>query len=219
MTALACAGELARPTRAILATVEAPAVHSVLVTSDSRAARAEHIGQLLPRVADGDQEAFAQLYDAASALVHGTALRVLRDPDLSADLSQEVMVEIWRDAARFDPARGSALSWIVTIARRRAVDRVRSLQSSREREARAAALVSRPFDEVVEAAEAAEARDRVRSCLGALTALQREAVIAAYYGGLTYREVADQVAASLAAVKTRIRDGLLQLRGCLGVEP
>lgn len=203
---------------AVLTTTPAATVHSVPVTSDSRTAHAEHIGQLLIRVADGDNEAFAQLYDASSALVYGAARRVLRDPELAADLTQEVMVEIWRDAGRFDPARGSASAWMVTITRRRAVDRVRSLQASRDREARAAALESRPYDEVVEAAETADARAQVRSCLGSLTTLQREAVVAAYYGGLTYREVAEQVTASLAAVKTRIRDGLLQLRGCLGVE-
>lgn len=194
------------------------AVHSVRVTSERRTDRSEQLGQLLARVADGDHEAFAQLYDASSSLVYGAARRVLRDPELAADLTQDVMIDIWRDAGRFDPARGSASAWIVTITRRRAIDRVRSLQASRDREARAALLESPPYDEVVEAVESAEARDRVRHCLGSLTTLQREAVVAAYYGGLTYREVAAQLTASLAAVKTRIRDGLLQLRGCLGVE-
>ncbi len=170
-------------------------------------------------VADGDRHAFELLYDETAPMVHGAALRVLRDRELAAEVTQEVMVEVWRGAARFDPARGSALSWIVTVARRRAVDRVRSVQAQRDRDELASVRdYDRPFDDVAETVTRSEERDRVRNCLGTLTDLQREAVVRAYFGGRTYREVAEDVAATLPTVKSRIRDGLHRLRTCLGVD-
>jgi len=173
---------------------------------------------LLVRVAGGDQDAFAGVYDAVSPGVFGTCLAVLRDRDHAAEVTQEVMIEVWRTAARFDPARGSARAWAVTLAHRRAINRVRSVQSQRTRDQRALdEQGERPFDVVHEEVEGAMERERVRNCLGGLTATQHEAVTLAYYGGRTYREVAEQLAAPLATVKSRIRDGLIRLRDCLGV--
>jgi RNA polymerase sigma-70 factor (ECF subfamily) len=128
------------------------------------------------------------------------------------------MVEVWRTAARFDATRGSARTWALTLAHRRAVDRVRAVQAQRTRDQRVLdEQGERPFDVVSEQVEDAMDRERVRRCLDGLTPVQHRAVVLAYYGGRTYREVAEEVAAPLAAVKTRIRDGLLRLRDCLGV--
>jgi len=182
-----------------------------------RAARAA-ADEALARVAQGDLDAFATLYDMLSAAVHGTALAVLRDPDHAAEVTQEVMVEIWRTAGRWDARRGSARAWATTMAHRRAVDRVRSVQAQRDRDQAALdADRPRPFDVVAEQAEEHLEAQRVRSCLGGLTDTQREAVVLAYYDGRTYREVAEQLDTPLPTVKSRIRDGLVRLRDCLGV--
>jgi RNA polymerase sigma-70 factor, ECF subfamily len=173
---------------------------------------------LLARVATGDQAAFAQVYDALSPAVFGTCVRVLRDRDHAAEVTQEVMVEVWTTAARFDAARGSARTWALTLAHRRAVDRVRTVQAQRSRDQRVLdEQGERPFDVVAEEVEDSLDRERVRRCLEGLTATQHEAVVLAYYGGRTYREVAEQLASPLATVKARIRDGLIRLRDCLGV--
>ncbi len=172
----------------------------------------------LSRVARGDLTAFGDLYDALAPAVHGTVMAVLRDPDHAAEVTQEVMVEVWRSATRFDAALGSARAWVTTMAHRRAVDRVRAVQAQRSRDQRALDHdLPREFDVVAEQAEGNLEAERVRHCLGGLTPTQREAVVLAYYDGRTYREVADQLAAPLPTVKSRIRDGLTRLRDCLEV--
>nr|BFE64129.1 ECF RNA polymerase sigma factor SigK [Dactylosporangium thailandense] len=180
--------------------------------------RGPDANELLARVARGDERAFAELYDLVSARVFGLIRRVLRDPAQSEEVAQEVMVEVWRTAARYDPGRGSATAWVFTIAHRRAVDRVRSEQAGVERVRRAAAASAEtPYDDVVEAATARIEQQQVRRCLGALTELQREAITLAYYGGNSYREVADLLGTALPTIKTRMRDGLIRMRDCLGV--
>lgn len=173
---------------------------------------------LLLRVARGDSPAFERLYDQVANSVFGVVRRVLRDPAQSEEVTQEVLVEVWRSATRFDAERGSASSWIHTMAHRRAIDRVRSSQASHDREQRVAVRDHSPaYDEVAEQVEARLEQEQVRRCLGTLTELQRESVTLAYYGGYTYREVADLLDAPLGTVKTRLRDGLIRLRDCLGV--
>ncbi|QRN81110.1 MAG: sigma-70 family RNA polymerase sigma factor, partial [Nocardiopsis sp. BM-2018] len=131
----------------------------------------------------------------------------------------EVLVEVWRSACRYDSRRGSPQAWVMTLAHRRAVDRVRSEQASSDREARAAAAdTKRPYDEVAEEATNRLERERVRRCLDTLTELQEQSVRLAFYGGYSYREVAKLLSAPLGTVKTRMRDGLIRLRDCLGVE-
>jgi RNA polymerase sigma-70 factor (ECF subfamily) len=149
--------------------------------------------------------------------VLGSVRRVLRDPAQSEEVMQEVLLDVWRTAARFDPAVGSASAWVMTMAPRRAVDRVRSEQRSAERELRAA-TANVEYDEVTDAVEARLEQERVRRCLAALTDLQRESVTLAYYKGLSYPEVAQLLGVAVGTVKTRMRDGLIRLRDCLGVE-
>jgi RNA polymerase sigma-70 factor (ECF subfamily) len=171
----------------------------------------------LTAVSRGDQAAFRAVYDQAAPAVLGVVRRVLRDPAQSEEVMQEVLLEVWRTAARFDPSAGSAAAWIATMAHRRAVDRVRSEQRAAERELRAA-TASIAYDDVSEAVEITLDQERVRRCLEGLTDLQRESVTLAYYGGYSYREVAQLLGIAVGTVKTRMRDGLIRLRDCLGVE-
>jgi RNA polymerase sigma-70 factor (ECF subfamily) len=187
--------------------------------SEARLAGDEALRRLLALVAGGDEQAFAELYQRVGAAVFGLVSRVVRDPAQSEEVTQEVFVELWRTAARFDPDRGAARSWIMTCAHRRAVDRVRSAERSARRDDLAGRRDrGRPYDEVVEQVEASLERERVRRSLDALTELQREAVVLAYYGGYTHREISELLGVPSGTVKTRLRDGLLRLRDHLGVE-
>jgi len=171
---------------------------------------------LLALVARGDQNAFAAVYDRSAAQVFGLVRRVIRDPAQSEEVTQEVMLEVWRSASRFDPHRGSAMAWLLTLAHRRAVDRIRSGQAAAEREVRAAAATWPGYDMVAEEVETRLDAQRVRRCLESLTDLQRESLTLAFYGGYTYREVAGLLGVATGTVKTRMRDGLIRLRDCLG---
>jgi RNA polymerase sigma-70 factor, ECF subfamily len=177
-----------------------------------------NLDSLLRQVAHQDAEAFAALYDRTRARVYGLITRVLRDAGYSEETTQEVYLEVWRSAGAFDSAKGSALSWLMTMAHRRAVDRVRSEQSAGQRESRyGAATVERPGDLVADAAIASDERRRVTACLDSLTDVQRQCIEMAYYGGLTYAEVSQRLSANLSTIKSRMRDALRGLRGCLGV--
>ena len=146
----------------------------------------------------------------------GVVRAVVRDRFQAEEVCQEVLLEVWCAASRFEPGRGSALAWVTTIAHRRAVDRVRAERRSAERQMRAARHQV-PYDEVAETVEARLDRERVRRCLGALTTVQRESVTLAYYGGYTLREVAALLTVPEGTIKTRMRDALVRLRDCLGV--
>ncbi len=172
---------------------------------------------ILTRAGQGDQAAFGDLYDATAALVHGIVLRVVRDPSQAEEITQEVFVEIWRLAPRYETDRGSVKAWIATIAHRRAVDRVRSEQSHRNRTEVVGRRVERDHDSVAEVVLDRLDQTRVIAAMGLLTDDQRAAVELAYFGGYTYREVAVLLGAAEGTVKGRIRDGLIRLRDHLGV--
>jgi RNA polymerase sigma-70 factor, ECF subfamily len=173
---------------------------------------------LLRRVARRDAEAFAALYDNTRARVYGLVIRVLRDPGYSEETTQEVYLEVWRAAGNYDPAKGSALSWLLTLAHRRAVDRVRAEESAGQRESRyGAANADPPSDVVADSVIAADERRRVAECLDGLTDAQRQCIEMAYYGGLTYVEVSRRLSANLSTIKSRMRDALRGLRNCLSM--
>jgi RNA polymerase sigma-70 factor, ECF subfamily len=175
-------------------------------------------GELLARVARGETDAFSELYDVLVPRVFGLVRRVLRNPAQSEEVTQEVMLEIWRSAGRYDRSRGSVGAWVLTMAHRRAIDRVRSEQAAADREqAVVAASATVDFDEVSETVAGNIESEQVRRCLSALTELQRQSITMAYYAGYTYREVAQLLNANLATIKARMRDGLIRLRDCLGV--
>lgn len=183
-----------------------------------RAVRSSEPEDLMSKVALGDESAFAALYDQLSGRIYGLVLRVMRDPAQSEEVTQEVFVEIWRTASRYQRDRGSVLAWSMTLAHRRAVDRVRSVQSSTDRENRIAIRdQERPFDVVADEVAGRLERQQVRRCLDTLTPLQHESVSLAYYQGYTYGEVARLLDTPLGTIKTRLRDGLIRLRDCLGV--
>lgn len=179
---------------------------------------AASLEKLLAGIAGGSRDDFAEFYALTSRRVYGLARRVLIDAELSEDTTQEVYLQVWTSASRFDPAVGSPLAWLLTLAHRRAVDRVRSEQSSANREARFGAAMQEPdHDNVVDTVTQRLDAEAVVQCLDSLTDTQRESVRLAYYGGLTYREVAEKLGAAVPTIKSRIRDGLIRLKKCLGV--
>jgi len=189
-----------------------------LIRGDATARDSVDADALLRSVARGDERAFTRLYDLVIVRVYGLVRRVVRDPAQAEEVTQEIMVEVWRTATRFDPAKGSATGWIFTIAHRRAVDRVRSEQAATDRIRRLAPEATQTgHDDVVDQATSHLERAQVRRCLQGLTELQKEAITLAYYGGYTYSEVAELLGAALPTIKTRMRDGLIRLRDCLGV--
>lgn len=178
---------------------------------------ADGLTDLLTRSATGDQSAFAELHDAVAPRIYGLVLRVLRDHAQAEEVCQEVLLEMWRTAARFDAARGSALAWTMTIAHRKAVDRVRSAEASSRRDTRYTDSSHEvAYDVTAEAATASADGRRVAAALANLVEGQRTALTLAYFGGYTHMEVADRLGIPLGTAKTRIRQGLIGLRNALG---
>lgn len=176
----------------------------------------DDVSELLGRVSRGDSAAFAGLYDALCGPVYGLARRVVRDPERAEDVAQEVFLEVWRKAPTYEPSRGTAKTWVLTIAHRRAVDAVRRNEASRKYEARTV-VDDVQHDSPADALLEREERQRVRNCLETLTDLQLESVQLAYFNGYTYSEVATLLDKPLPTIKTRMRDGLIRLRDCMEV--
>ncbi|WP_205473140.1 sigma-70 family RNA polymerase sigma factor [Nocardioides sp. SYSU D00038] len=195
-----------------------PQPHGTGAPSSEGAPVAADLAALLRRSGRGDQAAFAELYDAVASRVYGLVLRVVRDPAQAEEVAQEALLEVWRTASRFDPERGSPLGWLLTIAHRKAVDRVRSAEAATRRDTSYHAQ-NQPVahDATAEAAHASLEARRVRHALESLTPVQREAVGLAYLGGYTHTEVAGLLDLPVGTAKTRIRDGLIRLRDTMGV--
>lgn len=186
--------------------------------SNDESASRTRAASLLERVAEGDQAAFADFYDLVAPRVLGLIVRVLKDHSQSEEVTQEVFLEVWQTAARFDPNKGGATTWILTMAHRRAVDRVRSSQSGRDRDTKVGIRdYNAPYDSVAETVEITIEHERVAKALARLTELQRQAVTLAYYGGYSHSEVAAMLSVPIGTVKTRLRDGMIRLRDELGV--
>ncbi|KUI27626.1 RNA polymerase subunit sigma [Mycobacterium sp. IS-1496] len=173
---------------------------------------------LLRQVAQRDVDAFAALYDRTRARVYGMVTRVLRDPGYSEETTQDIYLQVWRSASTYDPKAGSPMAWLLTLAHRRAVDRVRSEEAASQRESRyGAASVDPPVDHVADSVILLDERRRVVDCMASLSDLQREAIQLAYYEGLTYVQVSERLSANLATIKSRMRDGIRGLKNCLGI--
>ena len=174
---------------------------------------------LLVAAARGDELAFADLYATLASRVHGLTLRILRDSHLAEEVTQEVFLQLWLGSGAFDPSRGSAVAWVMTLAHRRAVDRVRATAADRRRDAVHADEESRwaPSDETATWAHASLEAEAVRTALMTLTTVQRRAIELAYFDGHTHTEISDLTQSPVGTAKGRIRDGLARLRDCLVV--
>ena len=178
----------------------------------------DHIAGLIRRVAVGDRAAFTELYDLMSARIFGLIRRVLVDRDQSEEVLQEVFLEAWRTADDYDPARGQGRSWLLTIAHRRAVDRVRASRASVDRDIRVGIRDTEvAFDGVAERAELTIDAQLMTAALSRIPEAQREALVMAYFGGYHQSEIAALTGTPLGTIKTRMRDGLTRLRAEMGV--
>ena len=174
---------------------------------------AESDEELLAAIARGDERALGELYDRFGGVAYRLAVRVLRDPALAQDAVQDAFLAAWRTAVAFDPERGKASTWLLTLVHRRAVDVVR-----REDRRRAEPLDDAPVaagDAVDESAEVREERRRVQAALAELPPDQREALELAYYGGLSQSQLAERLGVPLGTVKSRMFTGLSRLRDLL----
>ncbi|SDU84064.1 ECF RNA polymerase sigma factor SigK [Gordonia westfalica] len=174
---------------------------------------------LLTSASTGDRAAFTRLYDLTSSRIYGLAVRVVRDREYAEEVVQEAYLQYWQKAGEYHPARGSVITWMMTIAHRRAVDRVRSEQLQQDRmSAYGAASVEIPRNIPLEVVVRDDQARTLRACLGELTDLQRSCIEMSYFGGLTYPEVALRTETPLPTIKSRIRDGLRRLRSCLSTQ-
>lgn len=188
------------------------------VSDGEGSSREPSIDVLFARTAGGDRAAFGELYDRTAPRVFGLVRRILVDAAQAEEVTQDVFLEVWQQAARFDASRGAAVAWLLTIAHRRAVDRVRSAQASAERDLRAGIReLATPAEDVEERVELSVEHERVRAALGELSEAQRTALAMAYYEGKSQSEIADALELPLGTVKTRLRDGMIRLRHLLGV--
>lgn len=179
---------------------------------------ASRLQELLARVGRGDRQAFSALYDEMAPRVLGLVTRLLRDPAQSEEVTQEIFLEIWQTSSRFDPNKGGASTWILTMTHRRAVDRVRASQASRDRDVKVGIRdLDADYDHVAESVEVRIEHERVEKAMARLTDMQRQAITLSYYGGYSNSEVAEILSVPIGTIKTRIRDGMVRLRDEMGV--
>lgn len=173
---------------------------------------------LLEDIALGNQGSFGELYDQLSSRVFGLILKVLRDRAQSEEVTQEVFIEVWQNASNYNPQKGSASTWIMTISHRKAVDRVRSSQASHDRDTKIGIRdYVADYNNVEETVQVNLENERVNEALKRLTEFQRQAVTLSYYKGYSHKEVAETLKVPVGTVKTRLRDGMIRLRDELGV--
>jgi RNA polymerase sigma-70 factor, ECF subfamily len=172
---------------------------------------------LMQRISQGDQLAFAALYDATRSLVYSLAVRILRDQSAAEDVTIEVYQQVYQQAGQYTSDRGTPSAWILTLTRSRAIDRLRQHTVRQQRESTLDAIAHASLLPDPETSSVAnELRCAVRKALATLSKEQRQAIESAYYAGLSHREIAAQLGQPLGTVKTRIRTGMMMLRAQLG---
>lgn len=184
--------------------------------------RGREAARIIARMAKGDRGALAQLYDQLARPVYSFVYRLLQDEAEAQDLSQEIFLQVWNTAASYESSRGSVFSWVITLARNRAIDRLRMRRRRAELLAGAALeLQPAPLQETDSAAALGlrEQSDAVRAALARLPVDQRQAIELAYFGSLTQQEIADHLHEPLGTIKARIRRGLLRLKDELPTQP
>jgi RNA polymerase sigma-70 factor (ECF subfamily) len=176
----------------------------------------DEVAMLLALCAQADTSAFRQLYDRQSPMLYGVALRITRDASMASDAVHDAMLQVWRNAARFDPARGQARAWLVSLVRYRALDAI-----NRTRREVLGAEVPEPVDPdplPLERLQTTREGEALHRCLQEIEAERRSLVVLAFVEGLTHSEVALRVKQPLGTVKSSIRRALMALRTCLGRE-
>ncbi|MGH9936929.1 MAG: sigma-70 family RNA polymerase sigma factor [Blastocatellia bacterium] len=191
-------------------------MQTAIDTAETRA-RDQDLISLVQRVATGDQSALATLYDTTNRLVYGLVLRVLGDVSSAEEVLLDVYTQVWRQAASYDANRGAPLAWLTTIARSRAIDRLRSGWQDQRRKESLDVLGDTPAGSASpeEMTVASERQKFVREALNLLTPEQREVIELAYYSGLSHSEIAAKLNQPLGTVKTRTRLGMMKLREAL----
>lgn len=185
--------------------------------TDERGALAS-ADELLQQSAAGNSLAFTALYDQTARRVYGLVTRVVVDPAQSEEVVQDAYLEIWQKARTFDPRRGKALSWMLTVAHQRAIDRVRSSQASRDRDLRIGVRdYQASRDDVADSVETKLESERVARAMQQITYLQRQVIDLGYFRGLSTAEISEMPSIPPSTVKTRMRDGLIKLRGAFDV--
>ncbi|HZH90696.1 MAG TPA: sigma-70 family RNA polymerase sigma factor [Pyrinomonadaceae bacterium] len=171
--------------------------------------------ELLHAVARGDESALAAIYDRYNSILLGLLLRILHSRVEAEDVLQEVFLQIWQRAANFDEARGRAFTWMVTLARSRAIDRLRALQSRQRADDTALRDAPEAVGDAGDDVYHGEQREIVRAALAEIPEEQRRALLLAYFEGLTQSEIAERLGQPLGTVKTRMRSGMSKLRDVL----
>lgn len=185
-------------------------------TNPSTSEDVERLRAALKDVAGGDKAALQMVYQRTSAKLFGICLRILNDRMEAEDALQEVYVSLWRRAGNYDPARSSPITWLATFARNRAIDRLRSSTRSRDTdELVEAGSIADDRPGALELMEGEQERQRLFGCMDQLDERQRRAIRSAFFGGATYAELAERAGTPLGTMKSWIRRGLAQLRGCL----
>ncbi|WP_227984396.1 sigma-70 family RNA polymerase sigma factor [Nocardia spumae] len=174
------------------------------------------LAELLVAVSNGDRDAFTAFYRMTDQRVFGLALWMTRNAAMAEEVAQEVYLQVWSLAGRYNPGMSTPIGWVLMLTHRRVVDRIRSEQAASGRESVYGAVHrGRDHDVVFETVEQRHDERAVQRCLTLLTPLQRECIVLAYYGGLTYPQVAARLGAPVPTVKSRVREGFKRMAGAL----